>query len=154
LANGVNFLVALGVLVVVLLLLGFGPTGQWLLLPVVVLAQLLFVTGLALVFAAANVYYRDTVVILEIVLQAWMFLTPVFYDLSQITLRIAGADVATVLQLTNPMALYVAAFRTVLLDRGALDPGLLGVGLALGGVVFALGYVVFVRLSRGFGDVL
>ena len=35
-------------------------------------------------FAAANVYYRDVAHILQIVLSAWFYLTPIIYSIDMI----------------------------------------------------------------------
>ena len=53
----------------------------WLYLPVPTLALAIFTLGAMFFFAAANVYYRDVSHILQIVLQAWFYITPVIFPL-------------------------------------------------------------------------
>ena len=53
----------------------------WLYLPVPLLALTIFTMGMAFFFAVANVYYRDVAHILQIVLQAWFYVTPIIYSL-------------------------------------------------------------------------
>src|SRR5581483_11614246 len=53
----------------------------WLYLPVPVLALAIFTLGMVFFFATANVYYRDVAHILQIVLSAWFYLTPIIYSL-------------------------------------------------------------------------
>jgi ABC-2 type transport system permease protein len=53
----------------------------WLYLPVPLLALTIFTLGMTFLFAAANVYYRDVAHILQIVLSAWFYLTPIIYSL-------------------------------------------------------------------------
>ena len=53
----------------------------WLYLPVPLLALVLFTLGMTFFFAVANVYYRDVAHILQVVLSAWFYLTPIFYSL-------------------------------------------------------------------------
>ena len=79
LANLVNFLLALLVLFAVLLV--FRATfSPWLwLLPVVILIQTGFTLGVVFFLSAIQVYYRDTLLMLDVLMLAWFFLTPVFY---------------------------------------------------------------------------
>ncbi len=56
----------------------------WLFLPVPLLALMLFTLGMTFFFAAANVYYRDVAHILQVLLSAWFYLTPIIYPLDLI----------------------------------------------------------------------
>ncbi len=56
----------------------------WLYLPVPLLALTIFTLGMTFFFAAANVYYRDVSHILQVVLSAWFYLTPIIYPLDYI----------------------------------------------------------------------
>lgn len=53
----------------------------WLYLPVPMLALILFTMGMTFFFAAANVYYRDVAHIVQVVLAAWFYFTPIIYAL-------------------------------------------------------------------------
>ncbi|MGA3318464.1 MAG: ABC transporter permease [Candidatus Korobacteraceae bacterium] len=53
----------------------------WLYLPVPLLALTIFTLGMTFFFATANVYYRDVSHILQIVLSAWFYVTPIIYPL-------------------------------------------------------------------------
>ncbi len=72
----------------ILLAMEFGVNGA---LPIalvwalpILLVQMLFVTGLALFLSAANVFVRDVMQAVPILLTFWMFTTPVFYDLDAV----------------------------------------------------------------------
>ena len=82
LSNLVNFLVALIVLFAMLIVFQIGLTPAVLMLPLIILIQVVFVLGMAFFLSTANVFYRDTEHILGIVLQAWFFLTPIFYPIT------------------------------------------------------------------------
>src|ERR1022692_3624940 len=56
-------------------------------LPVPLLALAIFTLGMTFFFAAANVYYRDVAHILQILLSAWFYLTPIIYPLELIPAR-------------------------------------------------------------------
>jgi ABC-2 type transport system permease protein len=53
----------------------------WLYLPVPILALIIFTLGMTFFFAAVNVYYRDVAHILQVVLSAWFYFTPIIYAL-------------------------------------------------------------------------
>lgn len=86
--------------------------GPLLLLPVTVIALLIFATAVGLLLSAANVYLRDTAHLIEVVLQAWFFLTPIIYSYGQVAGRISGVS-RLLLQgfLANPMAIVVLGFQ-------------------------------------------
>ncbi len=155
-ANALNFLLALPLIVV--LVLYYRIEIQPLLLlyfPIIFLAQLMLVMGLAFFLSAANVYYRDTSVITGVVLTAWFFLTPVFYSVPQLT-----GENGKVLYYLNPMASIIEAYRNILYGSpngappGPPDLAFLGRTLLTSFVVLVLGFIFFVRLSRKFGEEL
>jgi len=156
LANLVNFLLALLVLFGMLLVFGIKLTPAVLMLPLIILAQVAFVTGVALFLSAANVFYRDTEHILQVVMQAWFFLTPVFYPItilpeSQEILGIT-VDIQLWARRLNPMASLIASYRDVLY-RGAptgLDFFLRTAAECL--IVLVIGFLVFWRVSPVFGE--
>jgi ABC-2 type transport system permease protein len=53
----------------------------WLYLPIPILALSIFTLGTCFLFATANVYYRDVTHIIQILLSAWFYLTPIIYSL-------------------------------------------------------------------------
>jgi len=48
------------------------------------LALIIFTLGVTFLFAAANVYYRDVTHIVQVVLSAWFYFTPIIYGLDLI----------------------------------------------------------------------
>jgi lipopolysaccharide transport system permease protein len=156
LSGMVNFLLALVVLFGLILVFRVRLTGSVLILPIVIAAQVLFTLGLVLFLSTANVFYRDTRHIMQVVMQAWFFLTPIFYPITVIpeTATILGISVNLQLWVRrlNPMASLVAAYRDILF-RGAV-PGLdflLRTAVTCL-VVFIIGYLIFCRYSKVFGE--
>ena len=156
LANLVNFLLALVVLFGMLAVFRVKLTPAVLMLPLIILAQTMFVMGLALLLATANVFYRDTQHILEIVMQAWFFLTPVFYPITVLpqSQQVLGMTVNIQLwsRRLNPMASLIASYRDVLY-RGqptGWDFFLRTFLTCL--VIMVIGYLVFYRFSSSFGE--
>ena len=158
LSNLVHFLLALIVLFAVMLVSGTPLTIWALLLPFVIAIQLIFTLGLAFFLSAINVYYRDTAQILDVLMLAWFFLTPVVYstDLIPQSRIILGVDVP-VLRLAyilNPMASLIASYRVILYSSAPPDLAFLLRTVVTSVICLVLGYLFFMRASRNFGEVL
>lgn len=156
LSNGINFLLALLVLFPVLWLFHTPLTPWILVLPVLIVVQLIFTLGVALIVAALNVFFRDTSVIIEVVLQAWFFLTPVVYDMKVLPQSkiILGYDVNVqrLAYILNPIGSIIANFRDILY-YGA-PPGLDFVARTTLSslLVLFVGYLLFLSLAPNFGE--
>jgi lipopolysaccharide transport system permease protein len=157
-----NFALALPVLVLVLYATGNPLTPHALWLPVIAGIQLVFTLGLVLALATANVYYRDTAVIMEVVLLAWFFMTPVFYSLEPAsgpspTAGLGGVPAQRLAYILNPMASLIANYRVVLYGSPTgppSDPALdFVVRTALtAALVLVAGYGLFARHAGRFGE--
>jgi ABC-2 type transport system permease protein len=122
--SGMNWGIEMGVLTIALLIVGANVL-IW--LPGAVLFMLLlamFVSGLGWMLSILTIYFRDAQYLLSIILQLWMYLTPIIYPVSLIQelsdkagglfgSSITVMDVYTV----NPMFHFVAAFRQLLYDN-------------------------------------
>ncbi len=160
LANLVNFAIALVVLFAFILAFRLPLTVWALLLPVVIAVQTIFTVGVALILSTANVFYRDTQVIMEVVMLAWFFLTPIFYPIDALphSYHIGGMtiDAWRWMYLINPIASLVATYRVILYGTGAggappaFDFFLRTAITAFG--VLAVGMAVFHRYKRQFGE--
>ncbi len=156
LSNLVNFLVAMIVLFAMILIFRIPLTRAVLMLPLIILVHVIFCVGMALLLSTANVFYRDTRHILEVVMQAWFFLTPVFYPITTLPESAEVLGLTINIQLwarrLNPMASIIATYRDVLY-RGhvpGLDFFLRTAVQCL--MVLVIGYLVFYRFSRIFGE--
>ncbi len=156
LSNGVNFLLALLVLFPLMLIFQT-PITPWLLfLPILIVIQMIFTLGVALIVATLNVFFRDTGVIMEVVLQAWFFLTPVVYDIRVLPQHklILGYDVNVqrLAYILNPIGSIIANYRDIL--YWGLPPGLdfLLRTAATSVLVLVIGYWLFTHFAPQFGE--
>ncbi len=119
-----------------------------LLVPVILVFQLLFVTGVNWVAASFAVFLPDFRHVISLVLMVWMFLTPVVYPEDVVPARLL------IIFRLNPMARIVTLYRNAFMS-GLLPSltGLLGAGV-LCLLVFMVGYFWFIRTRPGFADVL
>lgn len=149
LAQFVNYMLALIPLTVVLLASGIVPGRYVFILPVIFLSHILFLTGLALLLSIVALYFRDLIVIMEVILQAWFFLSPVIYSMDQIY-----KDGAAVMYWLNPIASYIQTYRTLLFFN--YDPGLdFTLRTVITGIVmFVIGYGFFMYKRKQIGEML
>jgi ABC-type polysaccharide/polyol phosphate export permease len=152
----VNFLLSLVVLFAVLIVMR-ARFSSWLwLLPAVIIVQTCFVLGMAFVLSALNVFYLDTIMIMDVLLLAWFFLTPVVYsiDILPNSYHLAGitVDIRRWMYILNPMASLIAAYRDLLYwgYRTNLDFFLRTAVTAF--AVMVGGYWFFLRHSGRFGE--
>jgi len=155
-ANLVNFLLGLVVLFAVLFVFRarFSP---WLwLLPIVILIQTCFILGIGFILSAANVYYRDTIMIMDTVMLAWFFLTPVVYPITNLptsyTIFGITLNVQRLMYIFNPMASLIAAYRDLLYWGYRTDLDFLLRTAVTSLAILAFGYWFFVRFSSRFGE--
>lgn len=147
-SDGIHYLLALPIL----LLVGCweaGPPGASLVaLPLVIVVQFLFTLGLAYLVAATHVRFRDTQDAVGILLMLGFYLTPVFYQAKDLHAPYK------VISMINPMAQILAAYRTIIIDRGFPDMPSLGLVALVSIVLLAAGIWVFNRSSAGFAEEL
>lgn len=148
LSNLVNFILSLIPLALLLPLVGFPFHATWLYLPVPLLGLICFTLGIGLIVAAANVFFRDVTHILQVVLAAWFYFSPVIYDLRFINPRFH------VLFRLNPMLYILNGFRLAI--YGDSNQGLLPsfqsmwMSVACGVLALFIGLFIFRRYRDSF----
>lgn len=142
----VHLMVQVALLLFMALFFGDGVNIQWLWLPVVWALEIIFVCGLALLFAAANVFVRDTRYVVESTNLVLFWVIPIFYDFSWIPQKYRG------IYELNPVAALVLSLRRILLHAEAPDgpTHTLWKLLAVSVTVFAVGMLTFRRLKPMF----
>lgn len=125
------------VLLLAMLVLGLRPGWQLVCLPVVFGALALFTIGGAMIVGVFALFLKDLREVVPVVLLAWLFATPIFYDESLLGLTPGSA--AQWLYRSNPMYWFVELTRqcTVRPEGPHLAP--LGVLVMGSGVVYLLG---------------
>ncbi len=114
-------------------------TALWSAAATVLLTLLLIATGLLM--SALQVYYRDVGLAMPVVLQIWMFATPVLYPLA--AAQHALSRPLFILYLLNPMTGIVDTFRRGIVQHQPPDPTALGVSLAIVALVLPAAYWYF-----------
>jgi ABC-type polysaccharide/polyol phosphate export permease len=143
----VDLAVSLSLLVILYPLYGTAPGIAALTLPLWIMALIVVVMGIGLWLGTLNVSYRDINHGVNLVIQLWLFLSPVAYASDSVPERFRT------LYALNPMVGIIDGFRWALLD--APWPGsTLGVSFSVAIVIFVSGIAYFQRGERRFADVI
>jgi lipopolysaccharide transport system permease protein len=163
LSNLVNFSIAAFIFIIMLYLFGLQLTIHALWVPVILVIQMIFMLGLCFLLGSLNVFYRDVMMVLEVVLLAWFFLTPIFYPFSLFDnyAQLFGIEFspARLMRWLNPMASIIDGYRTVLwgangLGGVAMNPIYLLRTFITSVLVLIVGYTVFTRTEHLFSEKL
>ncbi|HFQ92907.1 MAG TPA: ABC transporter permease [Anaerolineae bacterium] len=164
LSNFVNFLLAWIVLLILLFVFGVGLSIHALWVPAILITQIIFMLGLLFILSTLQTFYRDTLMMLEVALLAWFFLTPVFYPFERFgqSAELFGItfNPARLMRWINPMASIIDGYRTVLWGNvgsggpGPMDPLALLRTFVTAVIIFIIGYFVFNRAEHLFGEKL
>lgn len=158
-SNLVNFLLMLIVQFVLLAIL-LGLHGQQisaaaLAVPGVIVVHFFFCFGIVLFLSCANVYFRDLEHLVNVLVMALFFMTPVMYSYGMVA-EIAEASnlpLLARLYMVNPLAVIISAYRALILPGFAFPLGagvFFGAGLTLLFVFPA--YRLFKKSERNFSD--
>lgn len=149
----VDFLVAFGMLLVLMLIYQFPPGWAMLTLPAFIVVAFLTAMGPGLLITALNVKYRDFRYVIPFIVQFGMYVSPVAYSSSLI--RDKFGETAFLLYSLNPMVGVIDGFRWAILggESAIYWPGF-AVSLALVAILLWLGIWYFRRTERTFADVI
>lgn len=134
------------VLVGLMIYYQFPPAPTLLLVPVLLLIQVCFTAGVALLVAMANIFLRDVKYIFEMVLTVWMFATSVVYPV-----ELVGGKLGAALTL-NPMTPIIEGYRSLILHGVIPDLIPLGIAAVLAIVTLFVGWLIFHRAEYQFAE--
>jgi lipopolysaccharide transport system permease protein len=146
-SNFVHHLIGLAILLAVLITFnGVHLSALWLILYIAMI--LMLAQGLGWIVAGLQVFLRDTIQALQILMFLWFWFTPVLYSLDRLPpdLRSYAAF--------NPMAIIVTGYRNSLLHLAQPDRVEVALVLAASLAIFVIGAVLFRQAKPGFPDVL
>jgi len=171
-ANIFHFILQMLILLVFLLVIGWHFSILILYLPLVMLLEIVFATGLSLYLAAANVYLRDVQHFTEVATMAWFWLLPIVYTIGTVQ-SVLGAWFKV--YLLNPMTDIVSMYQYIIYNpryyapasyvagpKGAQGPvlapvvylsfwGITGT-IILSILLLVFGFLYFTRKERGFAE--
>jgi lipopolysaccharide transport system permease protein len=121
------------------------PQALWVLPITIVMTAL--VSACALIFSAMQVRVRDIGMAMPLLLQLWMFASPVVYPLHQVPERYRD------LYMLNPMVGVIENFRAAVLGT-PMDYHALWISTAVAAVSLPLSYLYFKRIEATVADVI
>jgi ABC-type polysaccharide/polyol phosphate export permease len=137
-----NLLLALVSFFIIALILGAKISIAILYLPIPMLIATIFTLGVAMALSSVVVFFADVLTMYEIVLTAWLYLTPIIYPIDLVPEPIQG-----VLRF-NPLLPIIQAFRAPLYEGSLPDLSTLAYAFSAALVVLLLGWWLFTRKSR------
>ena len=144
-----DFLVAGLIFVGMLIFYGVAPTWNVLYVVPLLAVQIIFTAGVCLLLSAFTVLYRDVRFTLPLLIQIWMFATPILYPASVVPVQIR------VFYMTlNPMAVIIDGYRRAIVMGQAPDLLYLTNAAVMSVTLLWLGYKYFKHLEREFADIV
>ncbi len=140
----INLLLALVVYFIIAVALGNQIQPTVLLLPLPIALLGLFSLGVALAVSAAAVYFPDVLPTYEILLMAWMYLTPVIYPVELLP------ESAQNLLRINPLFHLIQPFRAILVEGRPPSAESLLVSGSFAFSSLLVGWWLFTRKARDF----
>lgn len=142
----VDFAIAFGVLIVMMLYYGVYPSWTVVTLPLFLGLDILTCLAVGIWLSAMNAMYRDIRYTIPFLVQFWMFVTPVAYPASMVPEQwrwIYGL---------NPLSGVVEGFRWALVGRGEPPWTYLCVSIPVVFILLISGMYYFKRVERSFAD--
>jgi len=139
LSNVINFLFSMVPLILLLIVFRFPFHWTWFYFVVPFLSLVLFTMGCSFFFAMANVFFRDMAHILQVILSAWFYMSPVLYSLDFIP------EHYRIWFRLNPLVYPLNGFRLAIYYGQLPSPQSVALSLAAGLATLWIGYGLFRR---------
>ena len=145
----VNMVLSFIIIFIVVFFSGIGLHAKALVyLPVIMIIEYILALGITFLTSSLTVYFRDLEHILGIVSMAWMYMTPILYDVTSVP-----EQLLPIFNL-NPMTPIIVAYRDILYYGRAPRLGTLWNAFILGIIVMIIGEITFAILQKHFVEEL
>ena len=144
----VDFLAASVVFVGMLIVFGVQPSLHALWIIPLLVIQIVLTMGVTLLGSATIVFFRDMRFVIPLIIQVWMYATPVIYPIELVP------ESLRLYYFLNPMAGIINGYRQVLLMGQAPEMTALLYSVIISCVLLMLGYTFFKRVEPLFADVI
>lgn len=147
-ARFVDFIFSLLILIVLMVYYDISVTKEVLWLPLLLIVQLMFTAGLAYLFSAINVFFRDVSQIISVVLMLWMYISPVLYTVKQIP-----EDIRKYFSY-NPIGQLIHMEVTAIFGKTGPNINDLLLTTSISIVTLFIGILIFKKLEGSFAEVM
>lgn len=145
LASLFDFVIASGVIILVLVLAKVGVSIYLLWFPVLLLLLILFTTAFGMFLSCANLFFRDVKYLVDVFLTFGILFTPVFYDA-----RMVGKWAPILL--LNPVGTILETMNDVVVRHAPPDYGWLAYAAGWGIFGFLAAWNIFRRAEASFAE--
>ena len=114
----------------------------------ILLAEFLLALGICLIVSALTVYIKDLRFIMNVLIVAWQFMSPIVYPISRVPEKYMS------LYMLNPVAPVVTCIRSILYFKEMPDLTVLYQTYGYAIVCIIAGWVIFEKLQRHFVEEL
>lgn len=143
-----DFCMAMIVFVFLLFFYQITPTLNIIYLPFIILPVFFITAGLAFMLSAINVLFRDIKFIIPLLLQIWLYLTPIIYSSESVPEKFKP------FMILNPMFKLIENFRNVTVYGRSIILSELVLQIIISLFIFLIGYWFFKAKEKIFADVM
>ena len=146
-AGLVDFIIALSIVFIMMLIYGFSFSWTLLFIPMLVLLMLLIASGIGMWLSALAIQYRDVPYGVQFLVQLLMYAAPVIYPVSWLpaSLKLYFG--------IYPMYGVIEGFRSAILNQTPMPWDLIGIGSITAIIIFISGAYYFKKKESIFADV-
>lgn len=146
----VDFLISLGILILLMFYFNYFPNWQIIFLPIFTLLAFLQSFGFGLYLAALNVKYRDFRYVIPFIVQIGLYISPIGFSSSVVP------EKWKIFYYLNPMVSVIDGFRWSIIGNGAQNPFTIYFLLSFIVTIFILIYSIykFRKMEKTFADLI
>lgn len=147
-AQLVNFIFSLPVLIGLVYFYGSSLTIEWLIgVPILITVQFAVVYGLVLMISIANAYFRDLEYLVNVLISLLFWMTPIVYPLEAVPEAYQGILVM------NPVTYLIQAWRDLFFNN-TLNWNNISISLVTAAIVLIAGLLIFKKFEKRLDEVL
>lgn len=143
----VDYIYCIPIVILAIIISKIPLTVYILFLPIIVLIQFIFASSLCMLISALNVKFRDLEQIIGILTLAWLYFTPILYDISMFPVKYQK-----IILLCNPMAGIIGSYRDIIFYGKMPNLFALASAFTAAVVLFIIGFYVFQKCERTFAE--
>jgi lipopolysaccharide transport system permease protein len=148
LAQFINLLFSIPIIIGLTYFYGKGPSINWLIaLPLLVVLQFVVTIGICLAISMVNAYFRDMEYIIGVAVNMLFWMTPILYPLNLVP------ENYRIYLILNPFTYLIAAWRDVFMAN-KIDWSNFGISLGTSVVFLLIGILVFQSLGKRLDEVI
>lgn len=148
-ANIFDFLAAFLVLIIMMIYYDISFSFSLLFLIPIFFIQFIFTLAISLVLSAANITLRDIGSAINLILQAWMYATPVIYSAKKIP-----AKYLDFYMILNPLSPLIESYRSIITEGKIFELKYVFISLITSILLLLFSYIFFKKAEKTFADII